>query len=66
MWSFGALSDFNSLVAHLLIVDVKIEVENRAILLFSSLPESYDHVITTILYGKDSLVINEVTITLYL
>ena len=33
-------------------------------ILLSSLPESYDHIITTMLYGKKTLILEEVTSTL--
>ena len=33
-------------------------------ILLSSLPKSYDHIVTTMLYSKDTLILEEVTSTL--
>ena len=33
-------------------------------ILLSSLPQSYDHIVTTMLYGKKTLILKEVTSTL--
>jgi len=38
---------FNKIISELLAVDVKIDEEDKALILLSSLPESYDHIITT-------------------
>jgi len=62
--SVGDLNFFNKVISELLTVDVKIDEENKAFILFSSLPESYDHIITTMLYGKKILILEEVTSTL--
>jgi hypothetical protein len=40
---------------------IKIGEEDKAILLLASLPPSYDHLITTLLYGKETLAFEEVT-----
>lgn len=45
-------------------VGVKIEKKDQALLLLSSLPESYNHLVTSILYGKETLKMEEVTSTL--
>ena len=45
-------------------IDVKIDEEDKALILLSSLSQSYDHIITTILYGKKTLILEEVTLTL--
>ena len=37
--------------------------EDKALILLSSLPQSYDHIVTTMLYGKEALIL-EVTSTL--
>ena len=52
---------FNKLISELLAVDVKINEEDKALILLSSLPESYDHIVTTMLYGKETLILEEVT-----
>ena len=41
--------NFNKDINELLAVKVKIDEENKALILFSSLLESYDHIVTTML-----------------
>ena len=48
------LNFFNKIISKLLAVDVKIVEEDKTMILLSSLPESYDHIITTMLYGKET------------
>ena len=55
---------FSGLVDQLAKVDVKIEEKDQALLLLTSLPDSYENIITTILYGKDTLKMEEVESTL--
>jgi hypothetical protein len=55
---------FNRIISELLAVGVIIDEEDKALILLSSLPESYDHIVTTMLYGKDTLDFEEVTGTL--
>ena len=45
-------------------IDVKINEEDKALILLISLPESYDHTVTTMLYDKNTLIMEEVTATL--
>jgi len=45
------LKFFNKAISILLAVDVKIDEEDKALILLSSLPQSYDHIIITMLYG---------------
>jgi hypothetical protein len=40
---------------------LKVEEEDKAILLFASLPPLYDHLVMTLLYGKETLELEEVT-----
>ncbi|KAK8921738.1 hypothetical protein KSP39_PZI020142 [Platanthera zijinensis] len=58
------MNAFNKLISQLRSMDVKVEEEDQALLLLSSLPKSYDHLVTTILYGKDTLKMKEVMTTL--
>ena len=58
------LNFFNKIISELLTVDVKIDEEDKALILLSSLPESCDHIITSIFYGKEILILEEVTLTL--
>ena len=55
------LNFFNKIIIELLAVDVKINKEDKALILLSSLPESYDHIVTTMLYGKKTLILKEIT-----
>jgi len=60
------LNFFNKVIRELLINDVKIDEEDKALILLNSLPQSYDHIVTDMLYGKETLILKEVTSTLYL
>ena len=55
---------FNKVISELLAVDVKIDEEDKALILLSSFPESYDHIVTIMLYSKEALILEEVTSTL--
>jgi len=57
------LNFFNKVMNELLVVDVKIDEENKALIFLSSLLQSYDHIITTMLYGKKTLILEDVTST---
>jgi len=58
------LNFFNKVISELLAVDVKIDEDDKALILPSSLPESYVHIVTTMLYGKKTLILKEITSTL--
>jgi len=58
------LNFFNKISSELLAVDVKIDEEDKALIFLSSLLESYDHIIISILYGNETLILENVTITL--
>ena len=45
---------------------MKIEEEDKALLLLASLHVSYYHIVTTLLFGKDTLRYNEVIVALLL
>ena len=51
------LEDFNKAVDDLVACDVKVSDEDKAILALNALPDSYDQLRDTILYGHD----NEIT-----
>ena len=57
------LNFFNKVINKLLAVDVKINEEDKALTLLSSLSKSYDHIITIMLYGKETLILKEVTLS---
>ena len=54
------LNKFNMLNTQLLNLGVKIGEEDKAILMLASIPPSYDHLIMTLLYGKETLAFEEV------
>ena len=56
------LNFFNKVISELLVVNVKIDEEDKALIL--SLSQSYDHTATIMLYGKDTLILEEVASTL--
>jgi hypothetical protein len=43
----------------------KIEEKDKAIVLLASLPSLYDHLVTTLLYGKETPAFEEVTGSLF-
>jgi len=55
---------FNKVISELLPVDVKIDEENKTLMLFILLPQSYDHIVTTMLYSKKTLILKEISSTL--
>ena len=58
------LNAFNKVISELLTVDVKIDEEDKVLILLNSLPESCDHIVTTMLYDKENLILEEVMLTL--
>ena len=50
---------YNIFLSDLLILKVKLE-EDKSFLLLSSLPSSYDHLATAIMYGKEALELKDV------
>ena len=55
------LDNFNKILADLQNLDVEIIDEDMALLLLNSLPETYDHLTTTLLYGKDEVKFSDVS-----
>nr|TKS14461.1 hypothetical protein D5086_0000045350 [Populus alba] len=49
------LNDFNKMIADLKNLDVEIDDEDKALLLLNSLPDTYEHLVTTLLYGKEKI-----------
>lgn len=49
------LDEYNKITLDLNNIDEQISDENKAIILFNSLPESFNEVKTGIKYGRDSL-----------
>ena len=54
------LNAFNRILSNLWALKVKLEKEDKALLLLSSLPSSYDHLTTIIMYGKETLELKDV------
>ena len=51
---------FNKIISDLLRVDIKFDDENKVMMLLSSLPTSYEHLVTTLLWGKETLEFEEI------
>ena len=58
------LNFFNNVIGELLAVNVKTDEKDNVLILLNSFSQSYNHIITTILYGKETLILDEVTSTL--
>ena len=54
-------NDYNKILVDLKKLDVKISDEDKALLLLNSLLDSYDHLITIVLYGKDEIKFDDVS-----
>ncbi|KAL0460800.1 UNVERIFIED_CONTAM: Retrovirus-related Pol polyprotein from transposon TNT 1-94 [Sesamum latifolium] len=55
---------FNQIITDLARLDVSIEDEDRAMILLCSLPFSYEHLVTTLTYGKETIKVDEITVAL--
>ena len=54
------LNAFNQILSDLLALEVKLEEEDKTLLLLSSLLQSYDHLATTIMHRKETLELEDV------
>ncbi|GJV64375.1 hypothetical protein Tco_1475203, partial [Tanacetum coccineum] len=58
------IDEFHKLVGDLSAIDTAISDEDQAFLLLTSLPSSYDNLVETLLYGHDTLKLEDVLATL--
>ncbi|GJT87968.1 retrovirus-related pol polyprotein from transposon TNT 1-94 [Tanacetum coccineum] len=54
------IDEFNKLIGDLANIDVDIDDEDQALMLLTSLPPSYDNFVETLLYGRESLTLEDV------
>nr|GFB55620.1 retrovirus-related Pol polyprotein from transposon TNT 1-94 [Tanacetum cinerariifolium] len=60
------IDEFNKLIGNLANIDVDIDDEDRALMLLTSLPSSYDNFLETLLYGREYLTLEDVLSSLNL
>ncbi|GJS52487.1 hypothetical protein Tco_0625849 [Tanacetum coccineum] len=58
------IDEFHNMVGDLAAIDTTISNEDHALLLLTSLPSSYDNVMETLLYGRETLKLEDVLATL--
>ena len=58
---FEHLNDYNKILADLQNLEVDISNEDKSLLLLNSLFDTHDHLITTVLYGKDEIKYDDVS-----
>ncbi|GJR70551.1 retrovirus-related pol polyprotein from transposon TNT 1-94 [Tanacetum coccineum] len=61
---FEYIDEFNKIVLYLTNIEVKFEDEDLALLLLTSLPASYEYFVDTLLYGRETLTLEDVMATL--
>ncbi|KAL4324111.1 hypothetical protein GQ457_11G021170 [Hibiscus cannabinus] len=55
---------FNQIIIDLIQLDMNIKDEDRAMIFLCSLPPFYEHIVTTLTYGKEKIKVEEITATL--
>nr|GEU43489.1 retrovirus-related Pol polyprotein from transposon TNT 1-94 [Tanacetum cinerariifolium] len=55
------IDEFNKLILDLANIDIKIEDEDQTLMLLTSLPSSYKNFVETLLYGRESLTMEDVS-----
>ena len=58
------LDEYNKLLLDLANIGVDVDEEDKALILIYSLPKSYEHLTTTMLYGRETISLDEVEATL--
>ncbi|GJV41465.1 retrovirus-related pol polyprotein from transposon TNT 1-94 [Tanacetum coccineum] len=58
------IDEFNKLIDYLANIDVDIDDKDQALMLLTSLPSLYDNFVETLLYGRESLTLEDVLSTL--
>ncbi|GJW82485.1 hypothetical protein Tco_0146460 [Tanacetum coccineum] len=58
------IDEFNKLILDLMNIDIEIEDEDQALMLHTSLPSYYENFMETLLYGRESLTMEDVLATL--
>ncbi|GKA70703.1 hypothetical protein Tco_0776842 [Tanacetum coccineum] len=58
------IDEFNKLILDLANIDIEIEDEDQVLMLLTSLPSSYENFMDTLLYGRESLTMEDVLVTL--
>jgi hypothetical protein len=54
------INTFKQIISNMLRIDIKFEDEDKAMMLLTSLLASYEHLMTSLLYGKETLELEEV------
>lgn len=54
------LDKFNKLILDLENANIVLEDEDRALILLSSLPDSYEHFVDILLYGRQTLTLKDI------
>ncbi len=49
------LNTFNKIIVNLLDINIKVDEDDKTLIFLTSLPSSYNHLVTVILYGKQTL-----------
>ncbi|KAL6144423.1 hypothetical protein ACLB2K_055116 [Fragaria x ananassa] len=55
------INEFSSILGELSNLDVNISEEDKVLVFLASLPKKYDHWVTILLYGKKTVVLDEIT-----
>lgn len=60
------LNEFNRILTKVLVLEQKIEDEDKILLMLASLPASFDHIVTTLLSKRDTLNLDEMIALLFI